>query len=324
MSPALKRTGVQVLGILTILTSTAYFVGFGLVFVPGFELWSKVFVPRVLLFLYIPLLICGVYFFTRVQLGRWMLDDGATGLVREWCEPRIVYNFWLRGRREALIQRVVLVQAMMREVATPEELEPILWPEDQESHFPERAPEHLELLRWRMEYCLRHDDLIRAREAFELGRELFKPRVERAALLACLAEVELRSRKEAECKQLLKEAEWADPTSRRARFVEILRVLRDEGADTEQLEEAARELEEIRPHLDVRVPGRAPELLVEQARLFRRIGGEQNQERARECLDEARERALIGRCDARARLILEEELGERLLPQDKNVSAEEE
>jgi hypothetical protein len=312
------------LGVLTILTSAAYFIGFGLVFVPGFELWSKVFVPRVLLFLYIPLLICGVYFFTRVQLGRWMLEDGATDLVRQWCEPRIVYNFWLRGRREALIQRVVLVQAMMRDVASPEEIEPILWPEDQESHFPERAPEHLELLRWRMEYCLRHDDLIRAREAFELGRELFKPRVERAALLASLAEVELRSRKEAECKQLLKEAEWADPTSRRARFVEILRVIRDEDASAEQLEDAAKELEEIRPDLDVRVPGRAPELLVEQARLLRRIGGEENETRARECLEEARERALVGKCDARARLILEGEFGERLLPSERSVQQEEE
>ena len=316
MSPALKRTAVQVLGVLAFLTSAAYFVGFALVFVPGFEVWAKLFGSRLPLFLYVPLMILGVHFFTRVQLGRWLLEDGATDLVRAWCEPRMRYNFWLRGRREVLIQRVVLAQAMMREVAPRDEIEPVLWPdpESEEGKFPERAKEHLELLRWRMEFCLRHDDLLRARETFELGRELFKPRVERAALLACLAEVELRSRKFDECKKLIKEALWADPTSRRARMVDVLRLIRDESASQEKLEEASREFQEIRAALDKRVPGRAPELLVEQARLYQRLGEE---DAALECLEQARERVLIGKSDGRARFILEDELGEPLLPKEE-------
>lgn len=306
MSPAIKRAGVQVLGGLTLASSTAYLAGFVLLFVPVFPAWAEFFSPRILLFLYVPVALCGVYFFARVQLARWMLKDGATGLVRQWCEPRMSYNFWLRGKREALIQRVLYAQALIRERAAPEAVHRVLWPQPGETTLPQRAPELVELVRWRMELALREDDLLGAKEIFEQGRDLLKPRVQRAALLASRAEVAQREKKFSDCKQYLKEARWADPTSRRARYVEILAMISQQKGDSDTLASALEELDTLRPFLCALIPGRDAEVLIWRARLCEMM---QREEQAMLSRSQAAEAVARGLADRRAALMVEDECG---------------
>lgn len=303
MSPELKQRLVQGLGVASGVAVMGYFVGFALAFQPGFEAWARFFVPRVLFIIYVPVVLLILYFFSRVQLGRWLLEQDALDAARGWCEPRLEANFWLRGKREALIQRVVLAQVLLRQLEY-EAAREVLWPAD--VALPERANELLELARWRMEWALRMDDLLLAREAFGQAEEQSSPRAERASLLACMAEVELRSHADAARDRFIEEARWLDPTSRRARLVEVFALARDHTGDVGAAQRALDELDMVMPRSNELVPGRAVELLVLRARLLTRL------ERTREA-DDAIEYAVElvekGRADRRSRFILEEELG---------------
>lgn len=301
MSPQLKKRLVQGLGALGAASTLAYFVGVGLVFRQGFEDWARFFVPKVLLFIYIPVGLLIVYFYARVQLGRWLLAQGALEEAGRWVRGRTRAQFWLRGQREALINRVVLAQVLLRQ-GNYEDAEAALWPAEEP---PSRARELLELARWRVEWGLRQDDLIRASEAFEEAEHLTRPRVERGALLGARAEVALRRGALGRAQQLIEEARWADPTSRRARLTEALLAARPEALGPPP----ARGLEHLESVLDganTQLPGRAVELALVHATLLEQVGrgpeAEAILERAAESVDAS--------ADRRSRLLWREAHGE--------------
>ncbi len=302
MSPSFKRHAVTMMGALTLVSAAAHFVGVGLAFHDDFGAWGDFFVPNILFFLYIPIIICVLYFYARVQLGRSLLGQGALEDVVAWCKPRLQPNFWLLSRREALIQRVILAQAYMRDNAYHEAKE-VLWPPREEAIFPDSSKELLELARWRIEWALRTEDLVLAKEVYEQAKEMTRPRPQRAALMACRAEVALRSHDGAARRDYLEQARWVDPTNRRSRVVAALGTLQD-GGSREALEEALEELEAVMPRLNREVPGRAPELWLAHAQIARALGRD---DLASDSIEQAAELVRLELADQRAALLVAQE-----------------
>jgi len=297
ISPSVLIGAARLLGGLMLASVASYFAAIAMSFSSFFPELAKEFLPRIILFVYVPLAISVVYFYVRVQLGRWLLEQGAIEQAREWCEPRLDYNFWLRGKREVLIQRVVMAQVSMRQLDYVL-AESVLWRAPEV--LPSGARELVELARWRAEWALRSDNLLRVKKAHDEVDGASRPRVDRAALIACMAERAMRSGQAPRCRELLEEARWVDPTSRRAELVEVLLEAREGRVGAEKL---LHRLDSVRGWADEQIPGRGVELGLLRCELLGELG--RGSERDEEM---ARVRALIedGVVDRRSELLFQD------------------
>ncbi len=259
------------------------------------EDWKFFFVNNVLWFLYIPFTLGLVYFFVRVQLGRWLLEQGAVDEAVGWVEPLQHYNFWLRGKREVLIHRLVYAQVWLRRCDYTKAQE-VLW---QDEPLAERAPEMLELYVWRGVWALRVENLKVLKEEIAKGKELKKPVLWRSALLAVEAESALRAGEVEQAKRLLEEASWKD-SHWVVGWIKILAASSGEYAIL-SLDKALLKCLEIKEIIAMCLPGALPEFLCAYARLLRDAG---EVERADEQLKEACELVHQGLGDARSEWVV--------------------
>lgn len=262
LSPNLKTSVVTMLGGLTLASSVGYFLALARALFSDNEAWSAFFSSHILWFLYVPFTLGLVYFYARVQLGRSLLDDGALAEAVAWTTPRQRYNFWMRGKRETLIQRLVLAQAHMR-LLDSSGARDALWSKEP---LPGKAKELLELHVWRGLWALRHEDLVLATAASEAGVRLKKPAVHRAELLALDAMRTLRARDVDAAQQHLEASRWLAQTWL-ADLARVLMYSQMPVMDDETRLELLACHEQLAREIATRLPGALPEYLVASARL---------------------------------------------------------
>lgn len=291
LSPKTKISLVNMLGGLTLAGMVGYFFALGRALLGSDAQWSEFFASNVLWFLYVPFTLGLVYFFARVQLGRSLLEQGALDEVIAWTTPRLRYSFWMRGKREVLIQRVVLAQAHMGRLDF-EKAREVLWLKES---LPAKARELLELYAWRVTWALRHEDLVLTMESLEKGRELQKPAPQRAALLALDAMRELRAHHYAQVRELLDESRWLAPTWQ-ADLVCALWASEDRMAK-DVYEGVLKGHESLNAQLQDVLPGALPEYLLAVAQL---MGNEGSSDEAMALKVEARDLVSRGLADPRS------------------------
>lgn len=297
MSPKLETRIVSLLGSVALASVAGYFAALLRALFGESEAWSALFGKHLLVFLYVPFCLMLLYFYARVQLGRRLLERGELEAAVAWCEPRQHYSFWLRGKREALIQRLVLGRAYLAQ-GKLDEAHRVLW--QREDPLPERAPELVALHRWRLECALRREDLKEARQVVTESAQLkSKKGDEFAALLATRAELELRASAWDEVGRLLEEARWNDAGAWRASCVDVLRAAQAPQVPASELErvlerEAPRALEGLRCAL----PGAVAEHHVALAQVQRRL---HHEDEAEAQLEAARAEVERGAADGRSR-----------------------
>ena len=182
-SARLKVASVTALGGATLASVAAYFVALGRALWGGDARWSEFFASNLLWFLYLPLLLGAVYFYARVRLGGWLLEQGALNEALAYSGARQRYSFWLRGKREALIQRLVVARVGLRRLDA-RAAERALYAEEL---LPERAKEILELELWRALAALRNEHLVNASRAVKAGLERRRGSARTRAALRCAA-----------------------------------------------------------------------------------------------------------------------------------------
>ncbi len=292
-------TGVTILGGLTMASIAGYFVAFARALSAPKTPWGELFAQNVLWFLYVPFTLGLVYFFARVQLGRSLLAQGALEEAITWTSSRQRYNFWMRGKREVLIQRVVLAQAHLRRCDF-EQARRVLWDDEP---LPARARELLELHVWRYTWALRHEDLVLAGKVRQEADALHKPAEQRAALLALDAMKCLRAKKDDEVRRALDESEWLAITWQ-ARLVRALWVS-ENLSDLEMREHVFETWQETRQAIATFLPGALPEYLVAMSKL---MAHKEEQEQASSLIEEAR--ALVQRsvADPRSQWVMQQQM----------------
>ena len=301
---------VGALGAAALALSVAYFGALALALHPDYEGWRALFFERVLWWVYAPITLVMLYFYARVQLGRWLLVAGEADQARAWSEPRQRYSFWLRGRREALIHRLVLARACLHTIDY-ERARQALW--HTEAPLPRRARELLDLGRWRAELALREDDLVEfgriAQWVEEHDHDITDraPDEVRAAWWAILAEGASRLGDDARVEEMTRRAELASAQGARADLSLALHVWRRE--DRARAEQACEALDRAMPAMNEQLPGRAVELLVARRDLVAWIDGEERERLMRDHEDRARELIARGQADARATFVFKERIG---------------
>ena len=259
---------------------SAYFGAFLFAQLPIGEEFSQFMGPRILFFVYLPVMLCLVYFFARVNLGRWLLERGAVEEAIAWCEPRIGYHFWLRGKRESLVQRMVLARAWMMR-GEEGRASALLWPAERIVLPSAGSPELLELAVWRAEVSLCVGDLARTREAIGAGTSIKKPALWRASLLAAQSELALREGDVARAVELCERARWVDARAAHVLLVgALVSAARAAELTKAERERALEELDACRAAVLSVLPWRSAQLdlasaaLREGARVESRRGGE--------------------------------------------------
>lgn len=256
----------RVLSLLASLCIGAYFLAFFYALSGVDPTWSKFFMGNVLWFLYLPFVLGLVYFYMRVQLGRWLLKEGAVGAAFAWSSQRLAYHFWLRGKREALIHRLVTARVHLLR-GEYDEARVVLW---RDEPLPTRSPELLELDTLRALWAMRVENIKEAREAASMARKLKRPASFLAMRLAILAECEIRARRPDEARALLEESRWLASTPY-ANFVEVLLAASgEEKHAAEALWSSKRD--EIARALEALLPGALPEFWIACGTMLGRKG----------------------------------------------------
>lgn len=265
-STHIKVRITRVLAALATICIASYFLSLTYA-LSGLDLvWTKFFMTNVLWFLYLPFTLGLVYFYARVQLGRWLLEEGAVEEAMAWSSARLAYHFWLRGKREALTHRIVTARVHLLR-GELDEARAMLWLEEP---LPTRAPELLELDFLRALWAMRVENIKTARECAEEDRNRKRPRRHLAMRLAILAECEVRARQVDRAWTLLEESRWLEPT-RYADFVEVLLAANSDGTRAnERLWLADRE--SIATALEQVVPGALAEFWIACGTLLGRQG----------------------------------------------------
>ena len=109
-----KRAATLGIGSVALGTAMLYIAGAAAVFLGLSPTWTKLFLTHFLWMLYVPMCLLLVHVWARVQVGRWLLEEGDLQGAMEWTTGRVRPNFWLRGKREALGHRLNQVQVHVR------------------------------------------------------------------------------------------------------------------------------------------------------------------------------------------------------------------
>ncbi|MEM1346936.1 MAG: hypothetical protein AAGI01_00165 [Myxococcota bacterium] len=294
---------LRVLGGLALASVGFYFVALGLTFAPGGEEWAERFRPLSPFVMYVPFMLLLVYLWARVQLGPWLLRRGELDEAQAYATQGVRYSFWLRSKREVLINRIVLGRVHMVR-GELDAARAALFPENLGQLVRARgvAGEALSLARWQAEVLLRSNDLAGARAVIQGAPKVERPKEERAGLLSAHAELALRCGELEQARELAERARWTAPESW-APWLALALVDHGRGVITEKsLKRLVRSLEPVAHHL----PGRLGELELVHAEMLEELG--RSEEAA-----EARARALAevdsGRADVRSALLVHQRLG---------------
>ena len=287
---------------MSLASSAGYLVALWTAYRAGPEGFWGTFYDTAVLWILVPFVFLAVYFWAREQAGRWMLERGDVEGAWAWSSARVTPDFWMRGRREAQINRVFAARAAL---ARGDQLaaKMILWrsPEDE---LPQKGE-------WVAHSCLRAELLFRegkpgeAREALEQGeaRRYSESNVDRGLWMACMAELALERGDVGEAERLFGEALWKDEACARAWWVEA-RVALAKGWGHERGLEA---LDSARDALNAALPERAAEVAWVRAGLLEALDrhAEAGEER-----DAARALVEAGGADTRAEQIIRGQVSE--------------
>lgn len=250
---------VSLCGSIGIATSLTFFIGIYLSFLPNWQAWKTFFVPNALWFMAIPYIFLMLYMFARGSLGYWLLERGHIEQARRYTVTRMRPNL-LRGRREALNNRLVHVMVLVRSgdyLAARSVL-------SENVPTPKNNRATLSIAVWQLELALRLQDDHTVEALFSEIKNLPKPAPLHAQALACRAELALRQQDREGYEKLIINAFWADPSSKRAQITRALATLTF-ARDPEQYQEAAALLELVRTQACGDIPLRAAELAALQA-----------------------------------------------------------
>jgi hypothetical protein len=250
-----------------------YFVGVYLVFQPEFEDWAQFFVPRAVLLMVIPYVLLVAHMGLRYGLGQWLLERGAVDAARRYSSTRM-HKSLVRGEREALKNRLVMARVMAFDGAYEEAWALLGEPRA----LPTRGSLAMEYGRWKMEVALRLDARERVEDAYQVISMRTTPLEERAAVLACMAELALRDGHDDRYREFVEKALWADATSPRATLSRTLGLI-EHGRREEDWRDALAMLDLVEARACNDIPGRRGELEAYRATLLGRLG-EQEQMRA--------------------------------------------
>jgi hypothetical protein len=129
-----------------------------------------------------------------------------------------------------------------------------------------------------MEAALRLDARERVEQTYKEVSTLRSPVRERAAAMACRAELALREGDDEGYRQFIERALWTDTTNMRASLTRTLALV-DHGTGEEEWRDAIAMLALVEERSCNEIPGRRAEFEAYRALLFGRLG-EQDQERA--------------------------------------------
>lgn len=264
---------VSLLGSAGLGVGLTYFVGIYLTFQPSFEDWAKFFVPRALPLMVIPYVLLVAHMGLRYSLGQWLLERGAIEQARRYSSRRMNRNL-VRGKREALKNRLVMARVLIREGAYEKAWEMLSEARD----LPRRGGLALEYGRWKMEAALRLDARERVEQTYKEISAFPSPVKERAAAMACMAELALREGDDEGYRQYIERALWTDTANARASLTRTLALV-DHGSGEEEWRDAIAMIGLVEERSCNEIPGRQAEFEAYRALLYGRLG-EQDQKRA--------------------------------------------
>ncbi len=250
---------VSLLGASGLATALAYFVGVYLCFQPEWKSWSTFFMARAIPLLVVPYALLLAYLYLRTRLGAWYLEHRGAQAAIEYCEARLSHNV-ARGRTEALINRVTLARAYVRQgdyARARRELTTGL-------AVPTKGAQALEIHRWLMECALRTENLVHCHEADEAVADVARPKEARAYILACRAELAVREGARSDYDEAIEQARWLRPDLPRVVLAGVLGELRF-ARGTLDADAILAELDEVSDAIVREIPGREAELLALRA-----------------------------------------------------------
>ena len=214
----------------------------------------------------VPYFLLMLHLVLRIRLGAVLLKLGDVDLAQHFAARRLTVNP-LRGRREALANRTVLIRVALRHQSYPQAEELAADAQLPRGSAFGAARLKADFQRWRLEAALRREDLILAAEIVDQAWPVHGRGPESASFCACAGELAVRNGDSEAWAQWRERAVYAASKSARLKIVEAFAARKFRLADVDAAE-LCDELEGVAPEWLADVPGAHGEVVAVRAALL--------------------------------------------------------